>query len=72
MRDRDRCASGADKNTAWAKNNFAACAVTGSGEGIAFEAAPNTNIMYNKTVIPAIKYKLNKGETIIETIITEE
>lgn len=71
-RDKDNCVWSTDGNSANAKNNFSACTVTGGGKAIVFTASPNTNIMYNKTVIPAVKYCLNKGTTVIETTITEE
>ncbi len=71
-RDADCAGSGADGSTAWAKNSFSACSVSGNGTAMVFDASPNTNIFYGKTVIPAVKYILRKGETIIETVITEE
>ena len=33
-------------------------------------AAPNTNIFYNKTVIPAAEFKIGKGKSVIKSIIT--
>ena len=71
-RDKDNCVCTTDGDTARAENKFSVCSVTGAGKAIVFTTSPNTNIMYNKTVIPAMKYKLNKGITVIETVITEE
>lgn len=71
-RDKDAHTAEEGDGFATAKNAFSACTVTGDGKGMVFTASPNTNIMYNKTVIPAIKYTLKKGTTVIETYITEE
>lgn len=45
------------------------CEVTGEGENIIINAAPNTNIRYQKTVIPAVKYQIKKGKTVVRTVI---
>lgn len=72
-RDKDECLTTAFKNGARAENNFSFCEITSKsgGEGIIINASPNTNLMYNKSVIPAVRFKINKGETIIETEIKE-
>lgn len=71
-RDADNCVSG-EGETAWAKNDFQHCEVISGtdGEGVVISAAPNTNIRYSKTIIPAARYRINKGETVIETIIKD-
>lgn len=66
-RDKDECRTEICENSSKAQNNFSSCTVKGSGEGVIINASANTNIMYNKTVIPAIKYEIKKGETVIET-----
>lgn len=38
-----------------------------TGTGHIINAEPNTNLLCNKTVIPAVKYKIDKGKNIIET-----
>ena len=43
--------------------------VEGEGEAIIFDAAPNTNMKWRNTVIPAIVYHISKGNSIIETVI---
>ncbi|MBQ3427719.1 MAG: DUF2264 domain-containing protein [Clostridia bacterium] len=68
--DKDHCRAGADRTLAWVENNTARCEVSSvSGEGLSFGAAVNTNILSPKTVIPAIKYNIHKGRTVIETEI---
>jgi hypothetical protein len=55
---------------AYINNSFSSCKVMSiSEEGIGeiIEAEPNTNLIHSKTKIPAIKYNLHQGETILET-----
>ena len=47
------------------------CEVTGEGEIIVINAAPNTNIRYPKTVIPMVKYQIKKGNNKIRTVIKD-
>ena len=69
--DSDFLETSVDKG-AYAKNKFQQCSVTSDeGEGIIIPASPNTNIRYPKTVIPAVKYEIKKGKTIIKTIIKD-
>lgn len=69
--DSDCIETSVDKG-AYAKNKFQQCSVTSDeGEGIIIPASPNTNIRYPKTVIPAVKYEIKKGKTIIKTIIKD-
>ncbi len=60
---------------AYVNNSFSNCkvvSVQGNGIGEIIAAEPNTNLIYSKTKIPAVKYKLHKGENIIETeVITQ-
>ncbi len=42
-------------------------ALEGGGEGKVITAGPNTNLSYPKTVIPAIKYQINKGRQKLQT-----
>ncbi len=71
-RDRDNCVSGGGK-TAFAKNAFQQCEVLSEsgGEGIVIPASPNTNLRYQKTLIPAMKYEVRQGITRIKTIIKD-
>lgn len=55
---------------AYIDNSFSSSKVISTSEngvGEIIEAEPNTNLIYSKTRIPAIKYKLLKGENILET-----
>jgi hypothetical protein len=70
--DSDGCESAA-RLTAVAENSIQRCEVVSEtgGEAIIIPASPNTNIKYRKTLIPAMKYKINKGTTFIRTIIKD-
>ncbi len=70
-RDRDNAICEAGDSFAYAHNDFSGCKVTGS-KGRVINASPNTNIIYNKTVIPVVEFEIKKGETVIETEITED
>lgn len=71
-RDEDKCIAEGGK-TAYAKNAFQHCELLSEtdGEGIIIPASPNTNLKYQKTVIPAMKYDIPKGITVIKTIIKD-
>jgi hypothetical protein len=48
------------------------CTVTsvkGGGEGHIIHAAPNTNLMKSKTVIPCVRYEIPPGVSMLETLI---
>lgn len=74
--------SGIKEGAAWAKNRYASCEVTGeytddAGEwllepGVVIDADPNTNLLYPKAVIPAVKYRITEGVTVIETCVRAE
>lgn len=70
--DRDNCIFETGKIT-YAKNDFQRCDVTGmtDGEGFIIHASPNTNLRHPKTVIPAVKYGIVKGKTLLKTIIND-
>ena len=71
--------AGTEEGAAWAKNRYASCEVTGeymddAGEwllepGVVIDADPNTNLLYPKAVIPAVKYRIMEGITVIETCV---
>jgi len=57
-------------NFAEVRNKNSYCKVSGdNSEGVVINTYPNTNILYNKTVIPSVKYKIKKGVTEIETVV---
>ncbi|MBQ3471103.1 MAG: DUF2264 domain-containing protein, partial [Clostridia bacterium] len=47
------------------------CSVLGDGKSIVIPASPNTNLRYPKTVIPAVEYKIKKGNNKIRTVIKD-
>lgn len=71
--------AGTEEGAAWAKNRYVSCEVTGeymddAGEwllepGVVIDADPNTNLLYPKAVIPAVKYRIMEGVTVIVTCV---
>lgn len=66
-RDEDKAVSMAVGNSARVENVFSICSVSGDGEGIVISNSPNTNVLYRKTIMPAVKYHISKGVTKITT-----
>lgn len=68
-RDIDGCTGYTGENFAKAENRFSSCKVIShsGGTGCLVNASPNTNLIYNKTVIPTVKYHIRKGTTLIKT-----
>jgi hypothetical protein len=67
-----------DNGVAIAKCDFESCEISGSykeeehnemADGEIIIADPNTNLLYPKTVIPAVKYNIRQGNNMIETIV---
>lgn len=61
-----------DGNRVKAGNNYSFCEMTCSenkAEGEMIYAAPNTNLLYPKTAIPAIKYQIQPGEQELTTFV---
>ena len=54
-------------NRATVQNAFSVCTVSGSGEAVVLDNSPNTNVLYRKTKMPAVKYCIKKGETNLVT-----
>ncbi len=71
--DKDRCVSSADGNTAYVKNSFQHCEVysENDGEGIVIITSANTNLKYRKTIIPAVGYKIPKGNITFTTVVKD-
>lgn len=71
----NRCSASAEGGRADVRCDDAACtvcAMQGDGEAYIIPAAPNTNLIHSKTVIPSIRYTIPLGTTIIETEIRTE
>ncbi len=67
-------AQSADAHSAAVRGGGCTCTVRG-GEGCFVGADPNTNVLYRNTEIPAVKYRVEKGKTVLETRVetqTEE
>lgn len=59
-----------DGSCAAAENSFSGCTVSGEGgQGLVIDAVPNTNLLYPKTRIPAVRYAIKPGKQVIETVI---
>ncbi len=70
-RDMDECVSGAEGAEAWARNSFSECRVVSEsgGAGTVAVSSPNTNLLYNKTVIPTLRYHVRRGVNVFETVV---
>ena len=64
-----------DKNTSSVINKYCGCIVTGNiiegntGDVCAcsYTADPNTHLLYPKTMIPAVRYLIKKGRSVLKT-----
>lgn len=62
-------------NRAEAQNQYSSCTVIsteGGGTGEVIIADPNTNLLYPKTAIPAVKYSVAEGKQSFTTVIMAE
>ncbi len=66
-RDEDKTWDKIDGNKAIVENVFSSCSVSGGGEAVILDNSPNTNVLYPRTRMPAVKYLIRKGETNIVT-----
>lgn len=66
-RDEDNAMQTVNGNSVTVENVFSSCTVSGEGEAVVLYNSPNTNVMYRKTHMPAIKYFIRRGDTIITT-----
>lgn len=48
------------------------CKVSGNGEGVVIHCDPNTSLYFRNVRIPAIRYRIIKGHTVIDTEIMDE
>ncbi len=73
-RGEDDCTHHTTDTSAEAKNNFSLSRVTtqSGGTPMVILTSPNTNLTYNKTVLPAIKYTIPRGKTEIVTVVDVE
>lgn len=69
-----------EKNISSVKNRYCECTVTGTvAEGdpdavtaSSYAADPNTHLLYPKTMIPAVEYRIGKGRCVLKTEIKSE
>ncbi len=69
----DNLEKNTDKNKVSVKSDKLFCEVKGlseKGEGFVIDCFPNTNLLFKNTVLPGVKYKITKGENVIDTEIT--
>lgn len=69
-RDKDNCRAEAVGSSAKAESNIGGCEIScNTGEGRIVNTSPNTNVIFNKTVIPTVKVNIRKGITKLETTV---
>lgn len=68
----DQFQTGAKEGMSFVENKQCCCIVKGDGNGIIITADPNTNILYSKTLLPAIQYEIMQGTQEITTEIVTE
>jgi len=61
-RDKDLYEENQQEHSAECKNSFSMCRIESeNGKGVIFGAAPNTNLFFQRTKIPAVRYEVKKG-----------
>ena len=55
--------------TATARNAAVSCTVSGQGEGAVIKCDPNVSLYSPNVCIPAVRYAIPEGHTVIETEI---
>ncbi len=66
-REGDKACDKIEGNKVIVENSFCSCSVSGDGEALVLDNSPNTNILYKRTRMPAVKYIISKGETNLVT-----
>lgn len=72
IKDEKVIEKGCTKDYSFVKNDDTYCNIElqkGTGEGVLIYPSPNTNIIYSKIVIPAIKYQIKKGIQVISAYV---
>ena len=68
------------ENMSTVSNRFCECSVTGEvveGQsdkvtGRSYTADPNTHLLYPKTMIPAVEYRIARGRSILKTVVKSD
>lgn len=72
-RDKDLCTCTSERGFAMAQNRFSYCSIkSDDGEGLIIHASANTNLIYTKTVIPTVKFRIKKGRNEFLSYINAE
>lgn len=60
-----------NETSAMAKNEYSSCKISGKTKcnGMIIYPNPNTNLWWNRTVLPAVKYKIAAGISELETLV---
>lgn len=68
------CKKSSSGNCASASGSGGSCCVIShsGGCGVVLNASPNTNVIYPRTVIPAIKYYIKQGTTVLVTEVAPD
>ena len=61
-----------ENNTAEARCYTLRCAVQGKGEPVVIGCDPNTSLYFTNVHLPAVKYHIAKGRTVLDTEILDE
>ena len=61
-----------ENNTAEARCDTLHCAVQGKGEPVVIGCDPNTSLYFTNVHLPAVKYHIAKGRTVLDTEILDE
>ena len=65
-------AESAENDTAEAHCDTLCCAVRGRGEAVVIGCDPNTSLYFTNVHLPAVKYHIPKGHTVLDTEVFDE
>lgn len=65
-------AESVENSTAEAHCDTLRCAVTGAGEPVVLGCDPNTSLYFTNVHLPAVKYHIAQGHTVLDTVITDD
>ena len=65
-------AESVESDTAEAHCDTLCCAVRGRGEAVVIGCDPNTSLYFTNVHLPAVKYRIPKGHTVLDTEILDE
>ena len=65
-------AESVESDTAEARCDTLRCTVRGRGEAVVIGCDPNTSLYFTNVHLPAVKYRIPKGHTELDTEILDE